>query len=74
MLLTVFSPMESGWESRSFVCYRKDAEEGEIYIGKKHPHQTSSFFTSPTTGVLEDTEQGSFNTELRTAINLQTYD
>lgn len=28
---------------------------------------------SHASGVLEGTEQGSFNTQLRTAINLQTY-
>lgn len=75
MLFTVFSPRESCWESGSFICYRNDSEKGEIYIGKEHHHQTLSFSTSShTTDVLEDTEQGSFNTQIRTAINLQTHD
>lgn len=70
----MFSSRESGWDYGSFICYRKNWEEGEIYIGKEHRHQTLSFsLPSQAAGIWGDTEQGSFNTTPRIVLNLQTY-
>lgn len=67
-LFTMFSPRKSSWV---FIIYRKKTQRKEKCMKKKN---TIKLCLSPhVTGVLEGAKWGFLNTQLKIAINLQTW-